>query len=154
MEVNRMEQEHIQEELSEVNEINVKDVNEVNEHQKMQNVSTVSQSYNNSQQQLLWADRQVTSLERQLLLNNCAPAAGGKLMSNWAKVFLCALAVIIPGIGQIIGIIAGLIMVSNDSDSDRRSYGAALLTVSLIIFVMQLIFWFIFALAVGPDFYY
>ncbi|MDF2987944.1 MAG: hypothetical protein K0R50_3454 [Eubacterium sp.] len=93
----------------------------------------------NKQQQ--WADVQVTSLERQLLLNNNATVGRG-LMSNWTKVFLCALSVIIPGIGQIIGIIAGLVMVSDDCDSDKRTYGAALLTVSIIVFIILLIFWF------------
>ncbi len=97
-------------------------------------------------------ERHVTGLERQLLLNNCAVVDAN--LSNWTKVFLSALAVIIPGIGQLVGIIVGLVMVANDSDSDRRSYGAALLTVSVLVFLIQLIFWFLFALSVGPDFYY
>ncbi len=111
-------------------------------------------SGNDVNKQLLWTDLQVTSLERQLLLNNNNAAVGSGLMSNWTKVFLCALSVIIPGIGQIIGIIAGLVLVSNDSDPDKRTYGAALLTVSLIVFVIMLIFWFLFALALGPGLYY
>lgn len=110
-------------------------------------------SGNDVNKQLLWTDLQVTSLERQLLLNNNAAVDSG-LMSNWTKVFLCALSVIIPGIGQIIGIISGLVLVSNDSDPDKRTYGAALLTVSLIVFVIMLIFWFLFALALGPGLYY
>ncbi len=98
-------------------------------------------------------ERHVTGLERQLLLNNYA-AVNANNLSNWSKVFLSALAVIIPGIGQLVGIIVGLVMVANDRDSDRRSYGAALLTVSILVFLIQLIFWFLFALSVGPDFYY
>jgi hypothetical protein len=128
MEVKRMEQEHGQAEISEF------DGNGINKQQQ-------------------WADVQVTSLERQLLLNNNATVGRG-LMSNWTKVFLCALSVIIPGIGQIIGIIAGLVMVSDDCDSDKRTYGAALLTVSIIVFIILLIFWFLFALALGPEIYY
>lgn len=132
-----------------VNEVCVNAVNEVNEHPQMQDVS---QAYNNDRQ-LQGTDRQITSLERQLLLNNYSSLTRGCAMSNWTKVFLCALAVLIPGIGQIVGIIAGLVMVSNDNDSDKRSYGAALLTVSLIVFIIQLIFWFIFSLTFGPDLY-
>lgn len=149
-----MEREHSQTEVCEFGVNEVKDsAVEAGGQQKMNNASTFSQSYNCSQQQLQWTDRQVTTLERQLLLNNYRASAGGSVLSNWTKVFLCALSVIIPGIGQLIGLISGLVMISNDSDSDKRSYGAALLTVSVIIFVIQLIFWFLFAITTGPDLY-
>lgn len=150
-----MEREHSQTEVYDigVNEVKASAV-EPGGQQKMNETSTFSQSYNYSQQQLQWTDRQVTTLERQLLLNNYRASAGGNVLSNWTKVFLCALSVIIPGIGQLIGLISGLVMISNDSDSDKRSYGAALLTVSIIIFVIQLIFWFLFALTTGPDLYW
>jgi len=130
----------------------VVDINtEGSQSNKNSNTDTASPSYCGSQQQFPGETRQVTGLERQLLLNNYAAAAGGSLMSNWSKTFLCALSVILPGIGQIIGLIAGLVLVANDCDSDRRSFGAALLTVSLIVFVLQLIFWFLLALSLGPD---
>ncbi len=149
-----MERELSQTEVCEigVNEVIASTV-EAGGQQKMNNTSTFSQSYNCSQQQLQWTDRQVTTLERQLLLNNYRTSTGASVLSNWTKVFLCALSVIIPGIGQLIGLISGLVMISNDNDSDKRSYGAALLTVSIIIFVIQLIFWFLFALTIGPDLY-
>ncbi len=160
-----MEREHSQTEVSEigVSEIGVssngvsddrEQTGDVVGQQNMNNASNFSQSYNYSQQQLQWTDRQVTTIERQLLLNNYRASASGSVLSNWTKVFLCTLSVIIPGIGQLVGLISGLVMISNDNDSDKRSYGAALLTVSIIIFVIQLIFWFLFALTTGPDLFY
>jgi len=112
-----------------------------------------SQSYNYSQSQLQWMNRQVSNLERELLLSNNR-AINNSLVSNWTKVILSALAVIIPGIGQIIGIIIGLVFVSNDIDADKRSFGAALLTVSVVAFIISASFWFIFALTFGPQLYY
>lgn len=127
---------------------------EVGQQQNVNKASNFTQWYNNSQRQLQWTDKQVTALERQLLLNNYQVSASGSVLSNWTKVFLCTLSVIIPGIGQLIGLISGLVMISNDNDSDRRSYGAALITVSLITFVIHMIFWFLFALATGPNLVY
>ncbi len=122
----------------------------INEQQKFSNAST---TYNSSLKQLHWTQRQVTGLERELLLNNYSKTSTISL-SNWTKVFLCTLSVIIPGVGQVIGLIAGIVFVSNDRDSDTRSYGAALLTVSMIVFLFQLIFWFLMAVAFGPYIYY
>ncbi len=118
----------------------------INEQEYLTNASS---TYNDSLKQLHWTQRQVTGLERELLLNNNCKTTTRSL-SNWTKVFLCTLAVIIPGIGQIIGIISGIVMVSNDRDGDTRSYGAALLTASMVVFVFQLVFWFLLALAFGP----
>lgn len=116
------------------------------------NVETVSKSFNYSQNQLQWMNRQVNSLERELLLNNRYVMP--KQINNWTKVILTAVACILPGIGQIIGVIVGLILLSSDTDSDKRSFGAALLTISLIAFVIMSIFWFTIFLALGPEFYY
>jgi len=112
-----------------------------------------SQSYNYRQKQLQWMNRQVSTLERELLLNNNR-ALNSNFMSNWIKVIITALAVIVPGIGQIIGIILGLVFISDDSNADKRSYGVALLTVSVVVFIISAIFWFIFALTFGPQIYY
>ncbi|PYG88870.1 hypothetical protein LY28_01234 [Ruminiclostridium sufflavum DSM 19573] len=106
--------------------------------------SSSSKQYNNNQ---------VSNLERQLLLNNSNPL-NIRSLSNWTKVILTALSVMIPGIGQIIGTIAGLVFVANDRDSDRRLYGAALITVSMIAFVLSAIFWFTFILSFGPELFY
>jgi len=112
--------------------------------------------------QLQRNDGQVCNLERQLLLNNNITynnalgndALSNAPMSNWVKVILSALAVFIPGIGQIVGIILGLVFVSNDINADKRSFGAALITVSVVAFILSSFFWFIIALAFGPQFYY
>ena len=102
-----------------------------------------NQAYNN----------QISTLERQMLLNHNNPLNITSL-SNWTKVMLTALVVLIPGIGQIVGIIFGLVFIANDRDADRRSYGGALITVSIIAFIISAIFWFMFALSFGPELYY
>lgn len=103
-------------------------------------------------------DSQVCTLERQLLLNNNMSYSNdlnnNAPMSNWTKVTLSGLAVFIPGFGQILGIILGLVFVSNDINSDKRSFGAALITVSIVAFVLSSFFWFIVALAFGPQYFY
>lgn len=114
---------------------------------------TVSQDLNFNQSQLQWMNRQVSNLERELLLHNNR-YVNNNFVSNWTKVFLTAIAVMLPGIGQIIGIISGLIFVSSDIDSDKRSFGAALLTVSVIAFILSAVFWFILMLTFGPKLYY
>lgn len=127
--------------------------NEVVDEQKIQDENEdISQTLNYSQSQLLWMNKQVSNLEREMLLNNTPHNHNS--IGNWAKVLLSAMAVFIPGLGQIIGIIIGLVLVSNDTDSDKRSFGAALLTVSVVAFVLSACFWFIFALSFGPQLYY
>lgn len=116
--------------------------------------NTVSKTYNCSQSQLGWMNRQVRSLERELLLNNLNSLPSSRQISNWTKVILTAIACIIPGIGQIIGIILGLLYVSSDTNSDKRSFGAALLTVSIIAFTIISIFWFMVFVSFGPQLYY
>lgn len=59
-----------------------------------------------------------------------------KPLSNAKKVFLTALSSIIPGFGQLIGIICAIVFMSDETDSDRRSFGKALMVSSLIIFVV------------------
>ena len=136
------------------NDNNASNVSDLNDEQILNDkAETVSESYNYSQNQLLWMNRQVSKLERELLLNN-NKAIDNNFISNWTKVILSALAVIIPGIGQIIGIILGLVFVSDDSNADKRSYGAALITVSVVVFIISAVFWFIFALTFGPQLYY
>ncbi len=134
-------------------ELDLNQKNEVIDEQLLKDASdTVSESYNYTQSQLQWMNRQVSNLERELLLNN--KPLNNNFMSNWAKVIISALAVIIPGIGQIVGIILGLVFVSSDNNADKRSYGAALITVSVVVFILSALFWFIFAVTFGPQIYY
>lgn len=115
-------------------------------------IGNVSQAYNVRPKQTDLNYNQISFLERQMLLNNNSLKI--KTLSNWTKVMLTSLSVMVPGIGQIVGIISGLVFVANDTDADRRSFGAALITVSVIAFIIAAIFWFIFALTFGPDLYY
>lgn len=64
-------------------------------------------------------------------------------LSNGMKVFLTALCTVIPGLGQLIGIIAGIIFMNAEGDEDRKSFGLALLIASLIFFVLSSIFSFV-----------
>jgi len=59
-----------------------------------------------------------------------------KPLSNAMKVFITVLACIIPGFGQLIGIIVAVVFMSDEADSDRRSFGKALMIASLVIFVV------------------
>jgi hypothetical protein len=133
-----------------------KTVNELNDEQIINsiksNVETATKTFNYSQNQLQWMNQQVCNLERELLLNNRYTTT--KQINNWAKVILTSVACILPGIGQIIGIILGLIFLSSDTNSDKRSFGAALLTISIIAFVIMSVFWFTIFLALGPELYY
>jgi hypothetical protein len=134
------------EELNSEKVVNSEDISDDTARQ-----SLLQESTDANQTHINTMNRQVYNLEREMLLGqgvNKATAA----MSNWTKVFLTALSVLLPGIGQIIGIIAGLIFVSSDINSDKKTFGAALLTVSVIAFVIMAAFWFILILAVSPDF--
>lgn len=56
------------------------------------------------------------------------------MISNGLKVFLSVVSSVIPGVGQIIGIISAIIFMSNEQDSDSKSFGKSLLIASLIMF--------------------
>lgn len=55
-------------------------------------------------------------------------------LSNGMKVFLTLLFALVPGIGPIAGIITAIAFMSSDEDSDRKSFGAALLVANLALF--------------------
>ncbi|HEX9060236.1 MAG TPA: zinc ribbon domain-containing protein [Clostridia bacterium] len=59
----------------------------------------------------------------------------GKL-SNGIKVFLSTLAGVIPGVGQIVGIITAIVFMNSDYDEERKSFGVSLLVASIIMFVV------------------
>lgn len=66
-----------------------------------------------------------------------------KPLGNGKKVFITIISTIIPGIGQLIGVISSIILMNNQYDEDRRTFGTALLTASLIFFVVTCFFWFV-----------
>lgn len=59
-----------------------------------------------------------------------------KPLSNGIKVLLTVLCSVIPMLGQAAGIVAALALMISHEDEDRRSFGRALLTASLILFVI------------------
>lgn len=58
-------------------------------------------------------------------------------LTNGMKVFLTSIAAFVPGIGQLVGIIAAIVFMNSEGDTDRRSFGVSLLIASLILFVLQ-----------------
>ena len=59
-----------------------------------------------------------------------------KPLTNELKVFLTAVTVLFPGVGQILGVICSIIFMNSNNDLDRRSFGKALLITSLLMFVL------------------
>ncbi len=68
-------------------------------------------------------------------------------LSNGLKVFLTVLFTLLPGIGQLAGIITAIVFMSSEGDNDRRSFGVALLVACIIMFVLACIGCFILSLA-------
>ncbi|NLK21659.1 MAG: hypothetical protein GX308_06170 [Epulopiscium sp.] len=58
-----------------------------------------------------------------------------KPLSNWIKVLLSFLIPLLPGLGSITGIIASIIFMTNE-DQDRKTFGYALLSFSIIFLVI------------------
>lgn len=69
-----------------------------------------------------------------------------KQLSNGIKVLLTAIAAAIPGIGQLVGVIAAIVFMNAEDDSDRKSFGLALLIASLIFFIFACIGCFVLAM--------
>ncbi len=63
--------------------------------------------------------------------------SGKPPMSNGLKVFLTMLFTLVPGIGQLAGIITAIVFMSSSGDDDRRSFGVAILVASLAMFVLS-----------------
>lgn len=78
-------------------------------------------------------------------------------LSNGLKVFLTILFTVIPGLGQLAGIITAIVFMNTDDDADRKSFGVALLVASIILFVLSCIGCFVLVLALsinqGSTFY-
>lgn len=67
-------------------------------------------------------------------------------LSNGLKVFLTILFTLIPGLGQLAGIITAIVFMNSDDDKDRKSFGVALLVASIIMFVLSCIGCFVLAM--------
>ncbi len=69
-----------------------------------------------------------------------------KPLSNGLKVLLTVLFTILPGVGQLAGIITAIVFM-NAEDKDRKSFGVALLVACLAMFVLACIGCFVLGLA-------
>lgn len=72
-------------------------------------------------------------------------------LSNGLKVFLTILFTVIPGLGQLAGIITGIVFMNSDDNKDKKSFGVAILVASIIMFVLSCIGCFILALAFSAN---
>jgi hypothetical protein len=68
-------------------------------------------------------------------------------LSNGIKVFLTVISTIIPGLGQLAGIIMAIVFMNSGDDPDRKSFGVALLISSLIFFILSCLGCFIALIA-------
>jgi hypothetical protein len=75
------------------------------------------------------------------------PGYGRTPLTNGMKVFLTVLFTILPGIGQLAGIITAIVFMSSEGDSDRKSFGVALLVSNVVLFMLSCIGCFILAIA-------
>lgn len=76
------------------------------------------------------------------------PAGTGKRpLSNGMKVFLTTLSAVVPGLGQLIGVICAIVFVNSEEDADRRSFGVALLVASVVLFMLSFFCFFLMVLA-------
>lgn len=70
-------------------------------------------------------------------------------LGNGMKVFLTILFTMIPGLGQLAGIITAIVFMNADDDADRKSFGVAILVASLIMFVISCLGCFIAAVSLS-----
>lgn len=78
---------------------------------------------------------------------------GESSLSNGFKVFIAVLYTLIPGIGQIAGIIHGFAMV-NSKGKDKRSFGKALIVAMVSVFIIYCVILYIGAVALITLYYY
>lgn len=80
-----------------------------------------------------------------------APMSGRNSLSNGMKVFLTVLCAVIPGLGQLAGIIIAIVFMNTQENiedyADRRSFGLALLIACIVVFVLACLGCFVLALA-------
>ena len=77
-------------------------------------------------------------------VNNSRPveSSSDKNLGNGLKVFLTIFCTVIPGLGQLVGVIIGAIFLASD-DADKRSFGRAILIASLIFFLISFFMFFL-----------
>lgn len=78
------------------------------------------------------------------------PGAGASVkpsLTNARKVFITTGCNFIPGIGQLVGVIIAIVFMNNEDDTDKRSFGVALLVSSIVVFVLWAISCCVLAIA-------
>lgn len=69
-------------------------------------------------------------------VNSTSPNENITGMGNGAKVLLTVLTSVIPGIGQIIGAIMGMVFISSNENKDKSSFGTSIIVSSIIMFIV------------------
>ncbi|MBM7686405.1 MAG: hypothetical protein PWP07_1678 [Epulopiscium sp.] len=85
--------------------------------------------------------------------NQKIPEKNTQPLNNWIKVTLSVLISALPGIGSLIGIIAAIIFMTKE-DEDRKTFGYALLTYSIIYLIFICTCCMIFAFGFNNFQYY
>lgn len=70
-------------------------------------------------------------------------------LSNGLKVFLTLLFGVVPGLGQLAGIITAIVFMNSEDDPDRKSFGVAILVASLVMFVLSCLSCFLVFMVIG-----
>lgn len=83
--------------------------------------------------------------------NQNRPAYVKLPLSNGLKVFLTIIFTMIPGFGQIAGIITAIVFMSS-ADQDRKSFGIAILVACAVLFTISCIVCFIASIAASQEF--
>ncbi len=107
-------------------------------------------------------DIEISGEDSQLMTDNRMSTSQGDQegrnpLSNGFKVFITMVATI-PLIGQLVGIIMAIIYMNSEGDTDRKSFGKALLIGTLVIFlavclccIAYFVFVFYFMEQMGPE---
>ena len=61
---------------------------------------------------------------------------GRRPLSNARKVALTVLSSLIPGFGQLAGVIIAIVFMNDEDDEDRKSFGTALMVSSIAVFIV------------------
>jgi len=89
------------------------------------------------------AAKQLHDMERSREVYNRKPK---RKLGNGMKVFLTVLCTIIPGIGQLAGVIIGIAFMAAEDDDDSRTFGTALMIASVIMFFISCVFYAILSI--------
>lgn len=78
-----------------------------------------------------------------------------KPLGNSLKVLFTVICTIIPGFGQLAGVIIGILFMNSEdekSGADKKSFGLALIIASIVVFILTCIFWLIVLVALSVPF--